>query len=125
MTSRLSAKERRVHLYYGFRPPCRLVDAPLAGLNQRLRNGSPIGFPIASKRRVQSRKRNRSGEKLVYEALLSCRLRNDREFFRMEFMLAAHLTHTAISDPIERMPLSISRPPFGALRISASRQKGG
>ncbi len=37
-------------------------------------------------------------EKLVHEALLSYRLRNDREFFRMEFTLAAQLTHKAIKD---------------------------
>jgi hypothetical protein len=37
-------------------------------------------------------------EKLVHKALLSYRLRNDREFFRMEFTLAAQLTHKAIRD---------------------------
>ncbi len=38
----------------------------------------------------------RKAEKLVHEALFSYRLRNDREFFRMEFTLAAQLVQEAI-----------------------------
>lgn len=40
----------------------------------------------------------RRAEKLIHEALHSYRIRNDREFFRIEFTLAAQLTHKVVKD---------------------------
>ena len=57
--------------------------------------GVAIPFGVRRCWRVLEPKR---AEKLVHEALLSYRLRNDREFFRMEFTLAAQLTHKTIRD---------------------------
>lgn len=57
--------------------------------------GVAIPFGV---RRCWRVKEPRKAEKLIHEALISYRLRNDREFFKMDFALAAQLTHKVIRD---------------------------
>jgi hypothetical protein len=62
---------------------------------QEINGATGVAIPFGVRRcwRVVEPKR---AEKIVHEALAAYRLRNDREFFRMDFTVAAQCTQEAI-----------------------------